>query len=486
MEETHVHALDYWSVFQRRKWWLITPLLLSVVVGAGLVRYLPKEYKSSATLGVAAPIVSPALVNQSASLDNQERLRAVSQQLLSPMILERVVTEERLNTGGPREDQVARLRSAIEVTVPDPVANTAEPRRLDTFIVSYSDASPERSRRIANRLATVFVDENSSVRTEHAEDTSAFIATQLRASEGRLADLESRLRGAKEVHMGRLPEQTPANLQTLAGLRQQFEASATALRGEQDRLSMLERQLDGVQQGRSDVWIPSIRANGGSATGAVPFEPRTLTLERELAAARAMYTDKHPDVLRLEEELAAARKEAQSDKARPEVDRMAELKLDPAYRQLSADREMTQLRIRELERSGTDLQRQIAAYQARVEEAPKVEQQLVAVQRDYDLEKQQYSELSAKLHTAVLAENIERNRRGEQFMVLYGASLPTTPTKPIPWRIMAASVLAGIVLGVGLTLGREYLDRSVHNVRELKEAFDLPVLAEIAHIESAE
>ena len=484
MEESHVHALDYMSVFDRRKWWLITPIVLSVVVGIALVQYLPKQYKSSATLGVSAPIVSPTLVNQSTALDNQERLRAVSQQLLSPAILERVITEERLTRGTPRDDQVSRLRNAVEVTVPDPVATTTEPRRLDTFIVSYSDGGPERARRIANRLATVFVDEHSKTRAEHAEDTSEFIATQLRASESRLADLETRLRGAKEAHMGRLPEQTQANLQTLAGLRQQFEASATALRGEQDRLSMLERQVDGAKQGRNDVWIPSTRG-GDLSAAAVPVETRVMTLERELAAARAMYTDKHPEVQWLQNELSTARQEAQADKERPNADRLAELQLDPAYRQLAADREMARLRIREFERSGVDLQRQIAAYQSRVEEAPKVEQQLVAVQRDYDLEKQQYSELSAKLRTAVLAENIERNRRGEEFTVLYAATLPTSPTKPIPWRVMAMSVLAGVVLGVGLTLGREYLDRSVHDVRELKEAFDVPVLAEIGHIEVA-
>ena len=33
-------------------------------------------------------------------------------------------------------------------------------------------------------------------------------------------------------------------------------------------------------------------------------ESRVMTLQRELAAARATYTDKHPEVLRIQEELA--------------------------------------------------------------------------------------------------------------------------------------------------------------------------------------
>ena len=90
MEDTHVHALDYLSVVQRRRRWLVAPIIASVFVGLLLVKFLPKEYESSTTLAVTAPSVSPNLVNQTA-FDNQERLRALSQQLLSPTILSRVV-----------------------------------------------------------------------------------------------------------------------------------------------------------------------------------------------------------------------------------------------------------------------------------------------------------------------------------------------------------------------------------------------------------
>jgi uncharacterized protein involved in exopolysaccharide biosynthesis len=146
---------------------------------------------------------------------------------------------------------------------------------------------------------------------------------------------------------------------------------------------------------------------------------------------------------------------------------------------------MARLRIRELQRAGTDGQRQIGMYQGRVEAAPMVEQQLASVQRDYDLAKQQYNDLSSKLHASMIAESVERNRSGEQFTVLYPASLPTEPTRPIPLRVMLIAILGGICLGCGLSLGREYLDRSVHDVRDLKDEFELPILGEVARIQSA-
>jgi succinoglycan biosynthesis transport protein ExoP len=477
MEETHFHALDYLSVFRRRKWWLVVPIAGSVVVGGLLVLFLPREYKSATTLGVAAPMVSPAFVNQANAFDNQERLRAISLQMLSLPVLARVMREERLGSGDPADPEIAKLRKGIEISVPDPVANMNEPRRLDTFVVSYSDEQPSRAQRIANRLATVFVDTNSQARTDRAQDTSAFIATQLRSSKERLDDIEQRLRKAKEAHMGRLPEQTQANLQTLTGLRQQLEANATSLRSEQDRLSMIERQLENLTQGNAQILV---MARGNEA--AQPPESRVTSLERELAAARTLYTDKHPEIQRLKDELASAQRASASDRQKPNDERLAQLRLDPSYRQLTADREMARLRVRELQRAGTDTQHQIGFYQARVESAPMVEQQLATLQRDYDLEKQQYSDLSAKLHNATIAENVERDRGGEQFMVLYPAAFPTEPVKPIPARVMLVSLLAGLCLGGALTLGREYLDRSVHDVRELKDEFDLPVLGQVGRI----
>jgi polysaccharide chain length determinant protein (PEP-CTERM system associated) len=479
MEDARVHALDYLKVFQRRKWWLAAPILASIAVGALLVRLLPKEFRSNATLAVAAPMVSPNLVNESSPLDNQERLRALSQQLVSTAVLARVVREER--TGDGRDErQIGQLRRAIAISVPEPVASISEPRRLDAFVVSYSDSNPARAQRINNRLVNVFVDESSKTRASQAGDTSAFIFEQLQGSQQRLGELETRVRSAKESHMGQLPEQTAANLSTLAGLRQQIEANATALRGEQDRLSMIERQVDLTRQGNNATLIAP---DGRNPIEAQTPETRAALVERELTAARSIYTEKHPEVQRLEEELKSARADAAAERQRPAEERLAHLQLDPAFRQLTADREMARLRIRDLQRGESDLRHQIALYQSRVEAAPRVEQELAGVQRDYDLEKQQYSRLSEKLHAASMAESVERDGRGEQFTVLYPASLPSEPIKPIPWRVMLVSMMVGVCLGGGATFAREYFDRSVHDVRDLKDEFDLPVLGEVTRIQ---
>jgi len=161
---------------------------------------------------------------------------------------------------------------------------------------------------------------------------------------------------------------------------------------------------------------------------------------------------------------------------------LARLGRNPAYQQLVGEREMSRSRIQDLDRDSQETQQLIKAYQARVEAAPMVEQQLAAIERDYALERQQYTDLAAKQRAAVISASVERDRSGERFSVLETASFPSEPLRPVPLRIMLGSLLAGLCLGAVLALGREYLDTAIHDERDIRDALELPVLGSVNHI----
>jgi len=110
---------------------------------------------------------------------------------------------------------------------------------------------------------------------------------------------------------------------------------------------------------------------------------------------------------------------------------------------------------------------------------------MVSVQREYQLERDAYGSLMQKRQAALLNEELQRNQGGESFAILVQASLPSEPVKPKPIRVMLMAVVAGFVLGGAGAVGREYLDRSVHDARGLRDEFELPVLAEIPKIDPA-
>jgi polysaccharide biosynthesis transport protein len=477
MEDRPFHPLDYVSVLRRRKWWFIVPLCASIVIGTLLALFLPRAYKSEAQIGVTAPALSPELLRGVQSLDAAERQRAISQQLLSQTVLERVVREEQLSPDRPVEQTAQMIRAIVErnIVVPRPIGRAEAKNGIDSFILGYVDSSPERAQRIANRLATVFVEENSKIRTQRAQNTSEVLGQQLRESEDRLRRLEEQLRIKKEAYMGRLPAQTDANLRTAAGLREQFSALSIQLRGEQDRLGMVESQLDMMRQGVN---------SGGTLTTAdssaiQTAQARLNRLRQELIQARAVgYTDAHPEIDRINREMKEAEAEASiARKQNPDT-----LQVDPAYRAKTQERDTIKQRIAGLTRQVNHTSQRIADYQRRVEEAPRVEQELQSITQQHEMEKKRFETLSQNHQNAVSAEDVARKQGGERFSVLYSAGLPTRPHKPEILRLLMMAIAAGLVLGAGAVVGREFLDRSVHDVRALQSEFEVPVLGEIPHI----
>src|SRR6059058_4537434 len=109
MDEPRFDPLDYVSVFNRRKWWFLVPVALSLVVGGLLVWKLPRTYQATTTVAISAARVAANVVG-SVEIDRQERMRAVSQQLLSRSVLERTARLEHLDQNQSIEAAVSTLR----------------------------------------------------------------------------------------------------------------------------------------------------------------------------------------------------------------------------------------------------------------------------------------------------------------------------------------------------------------------------------------
>jgi polysaccharide chain length determinant protein (PEP-CTERM system associated) len=417
------------------------------------------------------------------SFDAKERQRAVSQQLLSRTVLERVVRDEQMRPDKPVEETAAALRARVEdnIVVPQPIGRTGTRDGIESFRLGYVDASPERAQRIANRLATVFVEENSKTKTQQAENTSEVLAQQLRNSQERLTRLQEQLRVKKQANMGRLPDQMNANIQMVNGLRQQHESLSLQLRTEQDRLSMLEGQLEQMKQGAGGAGMTS---SGAAAINAA--QTRINDLQRQMTQYRATgYTDQHPDVIQTREELTVAQRELSSARQQNPAGSAELLTADPIFRQRTQERDSAKLHISTLQRQISQALAQIGSYQARVESAPLVEQELSTLQQDHDLERTRYQELSAQHQKALLAEDFTRKQGGERFVVLNPAGLPIRPDSPDLMQLMLLSLAIGLVLGTGAVIGREFLDRSVHDARMLQNEFEVPVLGEIPRIHAS-
>ena len=126
---------------------------------------------------------------------------------------------------------------------------------------------------------------------------------------------------------------------------------------------------------------------------------------------------------------------------------------------------------------------QIGQFQGRLENVPRIEQQLLSLTRDYDNIKKSYDSLLEKRINARLAENLEKSQQGEQFTILEKAIPPDVPSGPNKMLLLLAGLACGSVAGIALALLREQTDHTYADPESLQAAFPgVPLLAIIPMI----
>jgi len=319
-------------------------------------------------------------------------------------------------------------------------------------------------------LLNTFIEDSLGLKRSDSGVAQQFLKNQLKEYDQKLRESESRLAEFKKANVGLMPGPEQGDYyQRLDTAMTQLDTLRARYRQVGERRNELQRQLNGEE--------PTFGLSGPA--GGSPIDAQIAGYQARIDQLLVQYTDKHPEVITLGEELKHATAELAN--ARGADGGPGTLQADPMYRQKLQERDNARLTIRDLQRSSQRVQTEIGQYQSRVDAAPMVEQELASLTREYEFEKRHYADLSSRHQQASIAEDLTRKQGGERFSVLFPANLPNRPLKPDQLRIMAMAIAAGLVLGAAAAVGREFLDRSVHDARALNE-FDVPVLGEIPRI----
>jgi uncharacterized protein involved in exopolysaccharide biosynthesis len=235
------------------------------------------------------------------------------------------------------------------------------------------------------------------------------------------------------------------------------------------RLS-LEQQL----QAKSKRTAASVSTNDQNSE-----EKSTLSLEDlkvRIAQMQVRFSDKHPDVIRTKQLIAMLEKTAERASVREEITTPDPLRIE--LNRVNAE----MLRLSETLHK---LRGDIVKYQERVELAPRREQELVSLSRDYETTKNHYESLRKRLEEANLADDLEKNQKAERFRVLEPALLPTEPAAPERPLFFAMAFALSLAVAGGIALLREVMDSSFHRVEDLRRFTQVPVLVAIPRIVSS-
>jgi polysaccharide chain length determinant protein (PEP-CTERM system associated) len=474
----------YLSLIARRRWFILVPFCLAMVVGIFLSIYLPKKYESSTLILIRPANVPDRYVQSIVTADIETRINTISQQILSRTNLEKIIDQFHLFQGSEgadvfMEDKIASLRNRITVEV----SRTHRRADADAFSITFMDQDPQKAMRVTNGLANAFIDENLKVREAQAVGTSDFLEAELETTRKRLAVVEEKLKEYRRENMGELPEQLESNLRILDRLQAQLSDKEESLRNARVTLSAISSQIQIQRQ----------QAAAAASAAVVPQAPQSgpdnqLTLaqmKEKLANLQSTYTERHPDVVRLKGQIAKLEADLGSAPGGVSSSGGSATAVQPVA---GADPALVSQRvqlggvIRSIEIEIGRIQEQIAEYQRRIEATPKREQELLTLRRDYENIQESYNSLLDRKLEAEIAVNMEKKQKGEQFRIIDPARLPERPVSPDMRKLFLLAVAAGLGIGLGLIYFLEMMDTSLKRPDDFENNLGIPVLATVPRI----
>lgn len=506
MEPLHrwsrIPALSVLRALWKRKLLISTLAVLAGLLATVIVFWLPAVYRAEVLILVESQRIPERYVASTVSTDLNDRLSNIRQQIMSYTRLLAIINKYNLYQ---RERQRQAEEEVIEIMRKDIDVRLEQGWSKDqpgAFRISYEGQYPAVVAQVANELGDLFIDQNLRSREVYALGTSDFIENQLAEAKKRLEEQESKLTEYKRRHNGELPQQENTLVASLNRLQTQLQGVQDEISRTEQVKTMKESEFATAQTSQTALTQITQRID---ESGNAPGDPASLAglieqTEKQLAALRTRYTESHPDVKEVREALAKlkereAKRTAQQAAAgsvgekpgaggqTPNPSSMMSgtlIRERERVEQLKTQQSIIAKQLADLASDRERILRETAAVQARLQQLPLREQQMVGLARDYENSKANYQSLLGKKLSAEMATQMEKNQKSERFTVLDSARVPEKPVAPNRLLFTLAGWMASLVLAMTVALAAEFNRNVVLGEWELPE--DTPILGRVPRI----
>jgi polysaccharide chain length determinant protein (PEP-CTERM system associated) len=483
------------EVAWRRKWVILIPFVIISISITLWGLYLPNLYMSTASIFIEPQKVPTEYVRSTVTSDLEARLRTVTQQMTSRTRILRVIDELDLYPDMraakvPSEVLVAHMRNNLIIETPTRRGSA------DYFQMSFIHPEPNKAMLAVSKLISLFIEESLQIREQQAEGTTIFIEEELAKLKVVLEEQEADIQAYKQRYMGELPNQLDANLRMLDNLQMQLSNNLESQRETDDRIMLLEREISHLE---GEMRVASTVVNENETETVTNTTLNELLNQRDAQRQRVtslevIYTDRHPDliaarkeIVRLDEQIRVVTENLSISRESGEIPTV--VAQTPAYSSeiTNLRRQLNEMkpRLSALLAEEKDLKKHISRYQKRIEAAPRREQHLLQLTRDYENTKASYEDLLNKKLEAQLSENLEKRQKGENFQILDPANYPEKPFLPNRKKIITMGLLSGLGIGVGFAILLEILFPVFYSLRQLRTLGGFDIVLGIPYITSS-
>jgi polysaccharide chain length determinant protein (PEP-CTERM system associated) len=440
--------------------------LTSLVVGV----LWPKNYVSSTTIiAQKSDIIQPLLEGRAVPTGVSDRVAIAKQVMFSRKTLGEILETSGLNSTHPdpimQDRMIEQIRDRTSITSP----------RENLIQITYRDSEPERTYKITERFAEIFIKESLAAKERESREAYEFINSQVEDYHRKLTDAEDNLKDYRGANADAHPGSEADTNSRIAALRAGVEQARLNVM----ELHSTETALSSQLSGESEVTAVQTRAG--------IYRAQLAELQSTLDKLLLTYTDQYPDVVRTRHQMDDLHRQLDEEENRKQEARKAGT---PSA--LDATAQFNPL-YTELRSKLADVRRQIAANESRMNATESLlnteldrsrriaasESALAELTRDYEVNRDIYQDLLKRRENARVSMNLDQEGRGLTFRIQDPAAEPLRPTGLSLTHFAYAGIVLALALPLGLLFGVARFDPRVRSARELERYIGAPVLASV-------
>jgi polysaccharide chain length determinant protein (PEP-CTERM system associated) len=489
LEQVRCIARDIW----RHRWlaliiaWCVCLALWPVVL------ILPDKYEANARVFVdPSTALKPVIQGLAIEQDVNAELNFVRQGLLSRPHLQKIIDATGLAPRIKTPESEARVlddfAQRIDVYSTNAGGSSPDsPTPSRVYTISYRDQSRDRSIQVVKMLLDSFVEGTVGGKRDSSLAAQKFLEGQIKDYEERLGSAEQTLADFKKHNVGLVPGDQSDYFTRLQTEMDAVKKTQTALGIAENRRTALAQQLRGEGPLAAAGSQPTMGPNGAQSGG--DTLSRIQETQAKLDELLLRFTEKHPDVIALRQTLVDLKQRRALElealkRGDPGAAVSTGASANPVYQSIQLALNQADVEIAGMRGELGDHQQKVAELKRMVDTMPQVEAEFARLNRDYTVNKAQYTALVERLEKARLGGEADATG-AVRFEVIDAPSADFRPVSPKRTVLLLVVLVLALGFGAAVAYGLTILRPVFHTARQLGEVTGAAVLGVVSATRTA-
>ena len=469
LEKIKELILHYLRGIWKNRWIAIVVAWPFMIAGVIAVDQIKDRYTAETKVYIdSSSVLKPLLRGLAIESDFNATIQLMVRKLLSRPNLERAARlmdmDIKVETPEDMEKLLKKIRERVEISG----------NRSGTYTITYSDEDRLLAKKMVQTLLDIFVEDALGKSSTESDSAISFLNSQIEKYDALLQQAEERREAFKRKNVGLMPKDGANYYTQLQDVTAQLEKASLSLDESIKRRDKIQSQLDRLTSTENNEAITST------------YDQRISEQELKLEDLLLIYTPEHPDVINAEFVLDSLKKRREKELETLQKTNQFAISDNPVQQEL-------QILLTESEADISSYTARVASFrkkQAELKKAvdiiPKIEAELQRLNRDYEVHKNNYTELVQRREQAKISEDVESGTEQVKFRIIEPPYVPLKADFPNRPLFDAAVLILALGAGYGISLLISLFQPVFYNQNDLRNFFDNAVLGAIRKFDTVE